>query len=200
MRKLLLIPLVVVLFSLYINQASFSYFSDTETITAELTAAIPPSSVTILYENATLTFLCHVPCCDHGGSSDVSEVEGIISTAKNDPDSLEHSPECFRRICSEAVLSGVYVDNIGRDVVLKGVVVKWWGGGRLNYLKIDNRTFNVNSTSPAEVEIGVALGGGPHPLELGFGSVVSAAFEITFVFDDHVEEIYLIPCIKFKWV
>ncbi|KQH81905.1 SipW-dependent-type signal peptide-containing protein [Thermococcus thioreducens] len=200
MKRLMLIPFAVALFSLYITQASFSYFSDTETITAELAAAIPPSSVAVFYENATLTFLCHAPCCHHGGSSDVSEVGGVISTAKNDPSILEHAPQCFRRICSEAVLSGIYIDNKGRDVVLKGVVVKWWGGGRLNYLKIDNMTFNVNSTSPARIGIGVTLGGGIHTLELEFGSIVSAAFEITFVLNDHVEETYFVPSIEFKWV
>lgn len=200
MRKILLIPLIIAVFSLYVSQASFSYFSDTETITAELAAAIPPSSVTILYENATLTFFCHVPCCHHCGGSGASDLNGVMSKAKESPESLEHAPQCFRKVCSKAVLDGIYIKNDGRDVVLEEVIVRWWCGGKLNYLKIDNRTFESNSTSPAEVEVGVTLGGGYHSVELGFESIISPVFEITFIFDDHVEEIYFIPCVKFEWV
>lgn len=199
MRKLLLIPIILALLSLYVSQASFSYFSDVEKVNVTLAAAVTPSSVTVLYENATLTFFCHLPCCHNDDSATKSELDSFLEKAPSDPNSFENTPQCFREICKEAVLTGVYIKTNG-SVGLRNITVKWWGGGKLNYLKIDNETFEVNSTSPAEIELGVTLEGGIHRLEFGFEKLAIPAFEMEFIFDGTTEEIYFIPCVKFEWV
>ena len=199
MRRILLALLLITVLSIYLSQASFSYFSDTETITAELAAAGPSSSATVLYENATLTFFCHLPCCSQGGDADTGKVIETVETARKDPKSLEHAPQCFRRICDESKLSGVYIESEGTPV-LENITVVWWGGGRLIYVKIDDSTFEVDSTAPARVEVGVALEDGLHSVEFGFEGLTLPVFDITFVFDGAEEEVYFVPCVEFKWV
>ncbi|MCA6213723.1 hypothetical protein GQS78_05555 [Thermococcus bergensis] len=194
MRKPLLVLFLVIVFLAYFSRASFSYFSDTESVTIKLVAPVEsPSSVTVLYENAMLTFFCHLPCCDQNEeSSEISEVVRVVKESENSSEGLEQAPECFKEICSRAVLSGIYIKSED-TVLLENITVKWWGEGRLNCIKVDSLTFEVNSTAPAEVELGVTLEDGLHSLDFGFESLTLPAFEITFTFSDHVETIYFIP-------
>ncbi|WP_157727161.1 SipW-dependent-type signal peptide-containing protein [Thermococcus profundus] len=200
MKKLLMLLLGLSLFAVYISNASFAYFSDSEMVEVSIQAGEWGQGVSVLYPCPYLLIYCR----SGGGGSDFTGLNFTPFGAERlDPSKVQNifaqenysigvpsdgsSVQCHNEVCIG------YLGNIWlypeSNVTLERVRISWTGGGRLRAFWVGNyKVGGTNQTSTAEFHVGKELRGGClYPVTFkfrGIGLQDEYEFTITFFFSN----------------
>lgn len=202
MKKLLIVLLGLGLFAVYVSNASFAYFSDTETVEVSIQAGEWGQGVSVLYPCPHFVLVCHYEDGDGGDGFtglnltpfgaerlDPSKVQNVF--AREDSSSID-VPSDGSVQCHDMECVG-YLENIWlypeSNVTLERVRISWTGGGELKAFWVGGyKVRRINQGSPAEFQVDRELKGGClYPVAFKFHGISlqdEYEFTITFFFSN----------------